>query len=105
MGGARFPLELTRETFSAIGHLLPTAWATDRFQNIIVRGLDFNSVELPAGLLLACTLAFSGWISGGASLNAWQASRQRQNTRHTRVFFFVPYAPMAVPRCLQPRQC
>jgi ABC-2 type transport system permease protein len=60
MGGAWFPLEVTGSAFSAIGHLLPSAWAMDGFQNIIVRGLAFNSVLLPAGLLLAYAAAFFG---------------------------------------------
>jgi ABC-2 type transport system permease protein len=60
MGGAWFPLEVTGKTFSAIGHLLPSAWAMDGFQNIILRGLGFNSILLPAGLLLAYALAFFG---------------------------------------------
>lgn len=60
MGGAWFPLEVTGKAFSAIGHALPTAWAMDGFQNIIVRGLGFSSVLAPAGLLLACALAFFG---------------------------------------------
>jgi ABC-2 type transport system permease protein len=60
MGGAWFPLEVTGETFSAIGHLLPTAWAMDGLQNIVVRGLGFSSVVLPAALLLAYAAAFFG---------------------------------------------
>ena len=58
MGGAWFPLEITGKTFSRIGHLLPTAWAMDGFQNIVIRGLGVNSVLLPAGILLAYTAAF-----------------------------------------------
>ena len=60
MGGAWFPLEFTGKTFAAIGHLLPTAWAMDGFQNIVMRGLGINSVLLPAGILLAYGLAFFG---------------------------------------------
>lgn len=60
LGGAWFPLEFTGETFSAIGHLMPTAWAMDGFQNVIVRGLGLQSVLLPAGLLSAYGLAFFG---------------------------------------------
>lgn len=59
LGGAWFPLEVTGQTFSVIGHLMPTAWAMDGFQNIIVRGLDFTSTLLPASMLLAYTLVFS----------------------------------------------
>lgn len=60
MGGAWFPLEVTGKTFAAIGHLLPSAWAVDGFQNIILRGLRFNSVLAPAGILFAFALAFFG---------------------------------------------
>lgn len=60
MGGAWFPLDVAGKAFSAIGHVLPTAWAMDGFQNIVMRGLGFNSVLLPAGLLIAYSLAFFG---------------------------------------------
>ncbi len=60
MGGAWFPLDVAGKAFSAIGHVLPTAWAMDGFQNIVMRGLGFNSILLPAGLLIAYSLAFFG---------------------------------------------
>ena len=60
MGGAWFPLDVAGKAFSAIGHVLPSAWAMDGFQNIVMRGLGFNSVLLPAGILLAYALAFFG---------------------------------------------
>lgn len=60
MGGAWFPLDVTGKTFAAIGHLMPTAWAMDGFQNIVLRGLGLNSVLLPAGILLAYAMAFFG---------------------------------------------
>jgi len=53
LGGAWMPLEVTGEAFQTIGHLLPTAWAMDGIQNIIVRGLGLESVLLPAGIMLA----------------------------------------------------
>lgn len=52
MGGAWFPLEGTSPAFYAIGHALPTAWVMDGFQNIILRGLGFNSILLPTLVLL-----------------------------------------------------
>jgi ABC-2 type transport system permease protein len=58
LGGAWFPLEVAGEAFATIGHLMPTAWAMDGFQNIVVRGLDFSSVLLPAGILLGYSLVF-----------------------------------------------
>ncbi|MGA9347399.1 MAG: ABC transporter permease [Anaerolineae bacterium] len=60
MGGAWFPLDITGEAFATIGHLMPTAWAMDGFENIIVRGLGLNSVLLPAGILLAYAVVFFG---------------------------------------------
>lgn len=60
MGGAWFPLEVAGKAFAAIGHTMPTAWAMDGFQNILIRGLEFRSVIVPAGILLVYALAFLG---------------------------------------------
>ncbi len=60
LGGAWFPLEVTGQTFAMIGHLMPSAWAMDGFQNIVVRGLAFGSVLAPAGILLAYAAGFFG---------------------------------------------
>jgi ABC-2 type transport system permease protein len=60
LGGAWFPLEFAGEAFSTVGHLMPTAWAMDGFQNVIVRGMGLSSVLLPAGLLAAYGLVFFG---------------------------------------------
>lgn len=57
MGGAWMPLEVTGRAFQAVGHLLPTAWAMDGIQNIIVRGLGLGSALLPAGIMLAYAVA------------------------------------------------
>ena len=55
----KFPLsETTGPTFSATGHLTPTAWAKDGFQNILLRGQGFDSILLPAGLLLVYAAVF-----------------------------------------------
>lgn len=58
LGGAWFPLEVAGKTFAAIGHIMPTAWAMDGFQNLLVRGLGLQSVLLPAGILTLYTLGF-----------------------------------------------
>ncbi len=60
MGGAWFPLDITGKAFATIGHLMPTAWAMDGFQNIVLRGLGLSSVLLPAGILLAYAVVFFG---------------------------------------------
>jgi ABC-2 type transport system permease protein len=60
LGGAFFPLEGTGQAFATIGKFIPTSWAMTGFQNIVVRGLDFNSVLLPVGILLVYAIAFFG---------------------------------------------
>jgi len=60
LGGAWFPLEVAGKAFAAIGHIVPTAWAMDGFQNILIRGLEFQSVLVPAGILLLYSIAFFG---------------------------------------------
>ncbi len=60
LGGAWFPLEIAGKTFSTVGHLLPTAWAMDGLQNIVLRGLGLNSILLPTGILLAYSVLFFG---------------------------------------------
>ncbi len=65
MGGAWVPLEYTGKTFQTIGHLLPTAWAMDGFENIVIRGLGLESVLLPAGIMLL-------YAGGLFALAAWR---------------------------------
>jgi ABC-2 type transport system permease protein len=60
LGGAWWPLEVAGKAFATIGRVMPTAWAMDGFQDIVVRGLGLRSVLLPAGLLLAYAAAFFG---------------------------------------------
>ncbi len=60
LGGAWFPLDTTGKAFSTIGHLMPSAWAMDGFQNIILRGQGLASVLLPVGILLVYTGLFFG---------------------------------------------
>ena len=52
LGGAWVPLEVTGATFQAIGHLSPIAWGMDGFENIVARGLGFESVLLPVAALI-----------------------------------------------------
>ena len=72
LGGAWFPLEGSGSAFATIGHLTPGAWAMDGFQNIIVRGLSFSSVLLPAGIMLGYALLFFsiGSLRFRANINA-----------------------------------
>ncbi len=60
LGGAWFSLEMVGGAFYTIGHLTPTAWAIDGFQNLVVRGLGLGAVLLPAGVVLAYAAAFFG---------------------------------------------
>lgn len=58
LGGAWFPLEGTSPAFYTVGHALPTAWAMDGFQNIILRGQGFSSVVIPALILFGYAVLF-----------------------------------------------
>jgi ABC-2 type transport system permease protein len=58
LGGAWIPLEVTGRAFQTVGHLTPTAWAIDGFENIVVRGLGFDSVLLPVAVLLGYGILF-----------------------------------------------
>jgi ABC-2 type transport system permease protein len=58
LGGAWVPLEVTGEDFRAIGHLSPVAWGMDGLENILLRGLGFDSVVLPAAALAAYAVVF-----------------------------------------------
>jgi ABC-2 type transport system permease protein len=60
LGGTWFPLEGTGSAFATVGRLMPSAWAMNGFQNILIRGLSLGSVALPAGILLAYAVAFFG---------------------------------------------
>ena len=58
LGGAWVPLEVTGATFQSVGHLSPVAWAMDGFENIVARGLGFESVLLPAMALIGYAMFF-----------------------------------------------
>jgi ABC-2 type transport system permease protein len=58
LGGVWVPLEVTGATFRAIGHLSPIAWGMDGFENVVARGLGFQSVLLPSLALLGYAIFF-----------------------------------------------
>jgi ABC-2 type transport system permease protein len=60
MGGAFFPLELTGKSFAAIGRVLPSAWAIEGFQDIILREANLHTILLPAGILVLYALGAYG---------------------------------------------
>jgi ABC-2 type transport system permease protein len=58
LGGTWFPLESAGGAFAAIGKALPTAWAMNGLQNILIRGLGLGSVWMAVGMLSAYALGF-----------------------------------------------
>jgi ABC-2 type transport system permease protein len=60
LGGAWFPLEGSGGAFAFIGRLMPSAWAMNGYQNILIRGLELGSTWLPVLVLLVYSLVFFG---------------------------------------------
>jgi ABC-2 type transport system permease protein len=60
LGGTWFPLETTGGAFAAIGKAMPSAWAMNGLQNILLRGLGLESIWLPVFILLAYAVGFFG---------------------------------------------
>lgn len=60
LGGTWFPLEVSRGAFALIGRAMPSYWAMNGYQNILIRGLGLGSVWLPTLILLAYALGFFG---------------------------------------------
>ena len=58
LGGAWVPLEFTGKTFQTIGHISPVAWGMDGFENIVARGLGFESVLIPCAALAGYAIIF-----------------------------------------------
>ena len=58
MGGTWFPLESTGGAFAAIGKAMPSAWAMNGLQNILIRGLGLESVWMAVGMLSVYALFF-----------------------------------------------
>jgi ABC-2 type transport system permease protein len=64
LGGAWFPVETAGKVFATLGKILPSAWAMQGFQNVLLHGSGFSSSWGPAGILLAYALGFillSAW--------------------------------------------
>ena len=60
LGGAWFPLESTGGTFATLGRMMPSAWAMNGLQNILIRGLGLESVWMAVGMLSVYALLFFG---------------------------------------------
>ncbi len=58
LGGTWFPLEVSSGAFALIGKAMPSAWAMNGYQNILIRGLGLESAWLPTGMLLVYALGF-----------------------------------------------
>jgi ABC-2 type transport system permease protein len=58
LGGTWFPLEAASGTFAAIGKVMPSAWAMNGYQNILIRGLGLESVWMAVGMLSAYAALF-----------------------------------------------
>jgi ABC-2 type transport system permease protein len=58
LGGTWFPLEAAGGAFAAIGKAMPSAWAMNGLQNILIRGLGLESVWMAVGILSAYALGF-----------------------------------------------
>jgi len=65
MSGGWFPLEITGPTFSAIGHVWPTAWILDAMRGIILK--DYGVVDV----LPAVGYAFA-WAAGFFLIGVWR---------------------------------
>lgn len=58
LGGTWFPLETAGGAFAAIGKAMPSAWAMNGLQNILIRGLGFESVWMAVMMLSAYAIFF-----------------------------------------------
>ena len=58
LGGTWFPLEASGGAFAAIGKMMPSAWAMNGLQNILIRGLGLESVWLAVGMLALYAAGF-----------------------------------------------
>jgi ABC-2 type transport system permease protein len=58
LGGTWFPLEAAGGAFAAIGKALPSAWAMNGLQNILIRGLGLESIWMPVLILMAYAVLF-----------------------------------------------
>jgi ABC-2 type transport system permease protein len=58
LGGAMWPLEITPQWMQSIGHIFPTAWAMDGFNDIVTRGLGLSDVLLEIAVLLGFGILF-----------------------------------------------
>ena len=58
LGGTWFPLEASSGAFAMIARTMPSAWAMNGLQNILIRGLDSSSAWLPSAVVLVYAVVF-----------------------------------------------
>ena len=58
LGGTWFPLEGSSGAFATIGKTMPSYWAMNGYQNILIRGLGLESVWTAVGMLFVYALGF-----------------------------------------------
>lgn len=58
LGGTWFPLEVSSGAFALIGKAMPSAWAMNGYQNILMRGLGWESAWMPTLMLSVYALGF-----------------------------------------------
>lgn len=58
LGGVWFALEAASGGFAILSRLMPSAWAMNGFQNLLIRGQGLESVWKPVAILLAYALGF-----------------------------------------------
>jgi ABC-2 type transport system permease protein len=65
LGGAWVPLEITPEAFQQIARFTPLAFVMDGFQDIIIRGLDLQSISINLAVLLLYAIVLFGFAAWG----------------------------------------
>ena len=58
LGGTWFPLESSSGAFAAVGKALPSYWAMNGYQNVLIRGLGLESVWMAVGMLSLYAIGF-----------------------------------------------
>jgi ABC-2 type transport system permease protein len=67
-GGCFFPLELADRSFALVGRALPSAWALEALQQLVLHDAGEANLARPLGLLTAVGIAVTG-------LAAWRFAR------------------------------
>jgi ABC-2 type transport system permease protein len=58
LGGAWWPLEITPPIYQTTVRILPTTWAMEGFNNVLVRGADLSMVLPQVGVLWLFAVVF-----------------------------------------------